>query len=397
MADLSTALAGIRSPNPFWLASSPATHRADQVLRAFEHGWGGAVWHTLHAQGSGGARGRYVVLPAGSQRVGSLGWTGPVLVRPVAEALADLASVKKAFADRALLCSVSGTDQDALVDLVKRAAGAGADGIELYLADIQGLGDVMDRTEWVVEAAGRLPVLVKLGARADVATLARSAVQAGAQGISAVDGAVATLGVDLGGIRPLLGGASRVGGSALKPLALQAVGALARDEEVGKPLSGAGGVASWQDAAEFLALGATTVQVCSAVITRGVHLIGELVEGLSDYLDENALSEVGGLVGRAWRTPPAAPPNHAARIDPQSCIGCGLCVVSCSDGSVDCIRLLQPTDSAFAAHAHALSTRANAPPPSRVPVVDTTRCIGCGLCQGVCPVAGCIGMVDLGA
>src|SRR5882672_2402560 len=47
MADLSIDLAGIRAPNPFWLASAPPTNTGDQVRRAFDAGWGGAVWKTL--------------------------------------------------------------------------------------------------------------------------------------------------------------------------------------------------------------------------------------------------------------------------------------------------------------------------------------------------------------
>ena len=47
MADLSIDFAGIKSPNPFWLASAPPTNTGDQIMRAFDHGWGGAVWKTL--------------------------------------------------------------------------------------------------------------------------------------------------------------------------------------------------------------------------------------------------------------------------------------------------------------------------------------------------------------
>jgi len=47
MADLSIDFAGIKSPNPFWLASAPPANTGDQVMRAFDAGWGGAVWKTL--------------------------------------------------------------------------------------------------------------------------------------------------------------------------------------------------------------------------------------------------------------------------------------------------------------------------------------------------------------
>ena len=48
MADLSATFAGrIHSPNPFWLASGPPTNCGEQVMRAFDAGWGGAVWKTL--------------------------------------------------------------------------------------------------------------------------------------------------------------------------------------------------------------------------------------------------------------------------------------------------------------------------------------------------------------
>src|SRR5437667_4745315 len=47
MADLRTNFADIKSPNPFWLASGPPTNTYGQVAKAFDQGWGGAVWKTI--------------------------------------------------------------------------------------------------------------------------------------------------------------------------------------------------------------------------------------------------------------------------------------------------------------------------------------------------------------
>ncbi len=195
-------------------------------------------------------------------------------------------------------------------------------------------------------------------------------------------------------------------GPAVKPIALHLLGQVARLPNV-PPISGIGGIASWRDAAEFIALGSTTVQVCTAVMHYGYRIVEDMIEGLSDFLDDKGMSSVSELVG-------AAVPQYVdwgeldlnfhtvAEIDAQKCIGCQLCFVACMDGSHQCIHIpgMSDEDRRAAGHTHfpavpdRAATAAAAPAGVRVPWVHADECVGCNLCQLVCPVDDCISMVE---
>src|SRR4026207_1837498 len=121
------------------------------------------------------------------------------------------------------------------------------------------------------------------------------------------------------------------------------VAALARDERIKVPISGIGGISNWRDAAEFIALGATSVQVCTAVMHYGYRIVEDMIEGLSNFLDEKGMKSVNELRGKAL---PAFTEwgeldlNYkvVARVDPEKCIGCDLCYVACKDSAVSCIH-----------------------------------------------------------
>src|SRR5436309_6588315 len=111
--------------------------------------------------------------------------------------------------------------------------------------------------------------------------------------------------------------------------------ALGIDETVsgaGVPISGMGGISNWKDAAEFLLLGASSLQVCTAVMHYGFRIIEDLTDGLSNWMDEKGFTSIEQVVGRSL--------HHisefrnfdlsfkaVARIDPQKCIKCNLCWV----------------------------------------------------------------------
>ena len=182
--------------------------------------------------------------------------------------------------------------------------------------------------------------------------------------------------------------------------------ALARDPGVTIPISGIGGISTWRDAAEFIALGATSVQVCTAVMHYGYRIVRDMIDGLSEYLDAQGMKSVSELRGRAvepyreWGDLDLSY-KLVAKIDPKSCIGCQLCVTACQDGAHQCI-FTGPEDRPRPPHAHAHGP-ARAPNPlpigpiagARVPWIDEPECVGCNLCQLVCPVPGCISMVEV--
>jgi dihydropyrimidine dehydrogenase (NAD+) subunit PreA len=155
----------------------------------------------------------------------------------------------------------------------------------------------------------------------------------------------------------------------------------ARDPQVGLPISGIGGIETWSDAAEFLVLGATNVQVCTAVMHHGFRIVDDLIEGLSNYLDSRGMSSVSQLVGAAkdrittWENLNL---NYkvVARIDQDKCIRCNKCYIACEDAAHQCIDRIAQNGSAML-------------------VVDEEHCVGCNLCHMVCPVENCIEMVPV--
>jgi dihydropyrimidine dehydrogenase (NAD+) subunit PreA len=397
MADLSIDFAGIRSPNPFWLASAPPTNTGDQVKRAFDAGWGGAVWKTL-GEPITNVSSRYAAIDFAGQRVMGLNNIELITDRPLEVNLKEIRDVKRRYPHHALVVSIMvETRRETWWEIVKRVEDTGCDGLELNFGCPHGMsergmgaavGQVPDYTqkitEWVKEVA-RTPVLVKLTPNVtDVGHAARAARQGGADGISLINTINSLMGVDLDTFtpRPDVNGRSTHGGycgPAVKPIALHMVSQLAKDREVGVPISGIGGISTWRDAAEFILLGATSVQVCTAVMKHGFRIVEDLVDGLANYLDEKGLRTCGEIRGRAL--PAVATFGEldlkykvVADVDQTKCIGCGLCYVACNDGAHQSI-------AARLEHGK-----------TRVEILKDV-CVGCNLCSLVCPVEGCISML----
>lgn len=421
MSDLSSYFCGIKSPNPFWLASAPPTNTGGQVMRAFDQGWGGAVWKTL-GKPIQNVSSRFGSVNYGSRRMMGLNNIELITDRPLEVNLREIAETKKRFPQNALIVSLMVESKEEWGDIIQRSQDAGADGLELNFGCPHGMCErgmgsavgqepevLAEITRWAVDFA-KVPVIVKMTPNiGDILEPGRAAVAGGAHAISCINTIKSIVGVDLKTFLPApgVGDASTNGGycgPAVKPIALHMVAQLARSREIGIPISGIGGVSNWQDAAEFLSLGATNVQVCTAVMHHGFRIIEDLCSGLSNYLTESGMKSVSELVGRAvpqfqeWGDLDL---NHhvVAQIDPEKCIGCQLCYVACLDGSHQCIYVpgMSVDGAKKAGHEN--------PPPDfdlrtqqhvdrRVPWVDESECVGCNLCQLVCPIEGCIEMVE---
>ena len=397
MADLSVEFCGIRSPNPFWLASAPPTNTGDQVMRAFDAGWGGAVWKTL-GEPIINVSSRYSSVDYGGQRMMGLNNIELITDRPLAVNFAEIAEVKRRYPKHAVIVSLMvESKRETWHDIVRRTEDTGADGIELNFGcphgmSERGMGSAVGQVPdyacqivgWVKEAA-RLPVIVKLTPNiADIVYPARAAAKGGADALSLINTINSITGVDLDTFtpRPDVHGSSAHGGycgPAVKPIALNMVAAVAQDP--GLPVSGIGGISTWRDAVEFILLGATTVQVCTAVMHHGFRIIADLCDGLSNYLDEKGLTSVAALRGKSltrvkrWEQLDL---NYRviADVNESSCIGCGVCYMACNDGAHQAIA------------AHPDTARAGR---TRVEILEH-KCVGCNLCSLVCPVAGCITM-----
>jgi dihydropyrimidine dehydrogenase (NAD+) subunit PreA len=426
MADLSIDFLGIKSPNPFWLASAPPTNSGPQVMRAFDAGWGGAVWKTL-GDPITNVSSRFWANDYGNARMMGLNNIELITDRPLEVNLKEMYEVKKRYPKHALIASLMVETRENWREIIKKAEDAGADGLELNFGCPhgmceRGMGSAVGQepkvleeiTRWVLEDA-KTPVLVKLTPNVgDILEPGEAAARAGAKALSLINTVKSIMSVDLDRFvpNPRVGKRSTNGGycgPAVKPIALHMVGELARSPTTRHMLiSGIGGISTWRDAAEFIALGATSVQVCTAVMHHGYRIIEDLIEGLNDYLDAKGMKSVNELRGKAV---PAYTEwgeldlnyNLKARINAETCIGCNLCHVACMDGAHQCILIPGRTreEHLKAGHTHIPSTIPEVPVKAAgavgrfVPVVDEEECVGCNLCHLVCPVPGTITMVEV--
>jgi len=408
MADLKTNFAGIESPNPFWLASGPPTNTYGQVAKAFDAGWGGAVWKTI-GEPIINVFSRYGSVDLGPTRM--MGFNNIELIsdRPVADNLKEIALVKRNYPKHAVIASLMVDTRERWHEFMKRSTDAGADGVELNFGCPhgmceRGMGSAVGQqpavaekiVSWVMEAA-TIPVIVKLTPNiTDVVYAARAARKAGGNAISLINTINSITQVNLDNLvpEPFVGGFSTHGGycgPAVKPIALNMVQTCAADLEVQLPISGIGGIANWRDAAEFIALGSTSVQVCTAIMHYGFRIVEDMIEGLNDYLDSKGFKRVTDLIGKAvptlqkWETLDLNY-KRVARINYDKCIGCNLCYIACEDGAHQCIDLINP-------NGHGLGP--GRVPGKPIPQVREEDCVGCNLCSLVCPVDECITMVSI--
>src|SRR6202142_3623191 len=304
MADLTTNFAGgIRCPNPFWLASGPPANCGDQVMRAFDVGWGGAVWKTL-GDPIMNVSSRYSSIDWNGSRMMGLNNIELITDRPLDVNLREIYEVKKRYPNHAVIASLMvESKREAWHEIVRRAEDAGADGLELNFGcphgmSERGMGSAVGQvpeycqqiTGWVKEKA-RTPVIVKLTPNiSDIRMPARAAKRGGADALSAINTINSITGIDLDTFtpRPNVGGKSAHGGycgPAVKPIALHLVQQALAAPAGALPLSGIGGIGSWQDAAEFILLGCGTVQVCTAAMHYGYRIVEDLVDGLEHWMD----------------------------------------------------------------------------------------------------------------
>lgn len=402
MADLRTNFLGIKSPNPFWLASAPPTDKKYNVERAFRAGWGGVVWKTLgedpavvNVNGP-----RYGAIHAGDRRLAGLNNIELITDRPLELNLQEITEVKKAWPDRAVVVSLMvPCEETNWNNIVARVEETGADGIELNFGCPHGMsergmgsavGQVPEYIEMVArwcKAATRMPVIVKLTPNiTDIRYPARAAKRGGADAVSLINTINSIVGVDLDSFAPVptIDGKGSHGGycgPAVKPIALNMVAEIARDAETrGLPISGIGGIETWRDAAEYIALGCGTVQVCTAVMTYGFKIVEEMIDGLSKYMDSHGFQTIDDFRGLAvgnvsdWKYLNL---NYIAKakINQDLCIKCGRCHIACEDTSHQAITHLVNGVRHFE--------------------VKDEECVGCNLCVNVCPVDGCITMEQM--
>src|SRR5271155_1259854 len=410
MSDLSVNFCGLRSPNPFWLASAPPPNTGGQVMRAFDAGWGGAVWKTI-GDPIQNTSSRYGAIDLNGVKMMGLNNIELISDRSIETNLREIAEVKKRFPENLVIASLMvESKREVWQDIVRRAEDAGSDALELNFGCPHGMsergmgaavGQVPEYTEMITSWAKQVaqtPVISKLTPNVtDITRIAAAAEQGGADAVSLINTINSLMSVDLETFAPTpnVGGKSSHGGycgPAVKPIALHLVSSVAKKSRV--PISGIGGVTYWNDAAEHIACGASTVQVCTAAMHYGFRIVEDMIDGLSQYMDAHGFRTIEDFRGRAV-------PNVQdwgdlnlnykviAEIRNDLCTGCQLCYVACEDGAHQCI---EPYTVAGNGKKNPNGMGVH------VPRIIEDECVGCNLCALVCPVDNCIIMkrIDTG-
>ncbi len=385
--DLSIDFLGVHFDNPFCLASSPVGNCYEMCRKAYQAGWGGVYFKSV-------APASFVINEV-SPRFDTLKKEGTDFVgfknmeqtseRPFEDSMADMARLKKEFPNKVLIASIMGPTEADWTELARRATATGADMLELNFSCPQmtthamgsDVGTNPELCEKYVAAAKRgtdLPIVAKMTPNiTDMVPSAEAALRGGAAGISAINTVKSIANLDLQNLvgMPMIDGKSSVSGysgKAVKPIALRFVNELYK-RIPGVQISGIGGIETWEDAAEFILLGARNLQVCTAVMEYGYRIIDDLTSGLAYYMEERGVDHLEDLVGLASENMlPAEELDRTYKVYPafdmDKCVGCGRCYVSCYDGAHQALAWDEET---------------------RRPVLDRERCVGCHLCALVCP------------
>jgi dihydropyrimidine dehydrogenase (NAD+) subunit PreA len=401
MADLRCTIAGIESINPFWLASAPPTDKYINVVRAFEAGWGGVVWKTLGEDPPVvNVSSRYGVHKNTSGGIIGINNIELISDRPLEVNLREIEQIRKEWPDRVIIGSMMApVDERAWKELAIKIAASGVHGIELNLGCPHGMCErgmgsaigqvpemVENTTRWVREVVD-IPVFTKLTPNiTDILLPAEAGKAGGAHALSLINtvNSIASVDLDLMAPTPTVDGKGTHGGycgDAVKPIALNMVAEILRNPETqDMEISAIGGITTWRDAAEFIALGASALQVCTSAMIYGFRIVDDMCAGLSNFMDEKGYKTIDDFKGKAIKNTVNWNDlnmnfDTKAFINDELCIECGRCYIACED---------------TAHQAIIIETKDNGD--KKFTVVDE-ECVGCNLCSLVCPVPSCIEMM----
>ena len=385
--DLHIAFCGIPCENPFFLASSAVCTNYEMVARAFDAGWAGVFYKTICLQEIKEVSPRFDAKHSNGIHGDFYGFRNmeQLSENPVEMDFDILRRLKQDYPTKVVIASIMGQTEEEWARLARMAEAASCNAVELNFSCPQmkhkGMGsDVGQSPELVktytacVKSAVKIPVISKMTPNiTHIAEPAAACVEAGADAISAINtikSVTMTAEAEVAGQRTISG----YSGRAVRPIALRHILELAQALPQTE-LSGIGGIETWRDALEFIQLGCSNVQVCTAVMQYGYRIIDDLILGLQRYMTKRGFTHLQQLVGE--QLPKFLNPDHLDRetivfpkIDREQCIGCGRCFVSCMDGGHQAITF--DTES-------------------RQPRIVGTKCVGCHLCRLVCPT-GAIGM-----
>ena len=304
------------APHPAWVPS----HNLSVINRAFREGWGAVVAKTVSLDSSKviNVTPRYAKLYAGDRQE-VIGWENIELIsdRPFGVWLDEFKRCKDAFPQGVLIASIMEEyRKDAWIEIVERCQGAGVDAFELNFSCPHGLterkmGSAMGEDPAILEevcgwvsSVAKKPAWAKMTPNiTHIEEPTRAALRGGCGGISAINTIRSVMGVNLDTLRPepSVEGYTTPGGyssKAIKPIALRMcmeIATLIRAEFPGRALSGLGGIESGEDAAQFILLGADTVQVCTGVMKFGYGRVKPMCEQLLAFMAKHKFATPGGF------------------------------------------------------------------------------------------------------
>ena len=377
---------GVKCENPFFLSSSVVASGYEMCANALRAGWGGIVYKTIGFIRPDEVSPRFDAI--GKESTPFVGFKNleQISDHPLKENLEILRRLKREFPSKVIVSSIMGSTEEEWTELARLSEEAGCDIIECNFSCPQmvgeGLGcDVGQNPELVraytaaAKRGTKLPVLAKMTPNiGNMEVPATAAKKGGADGIAAINTVKSLTRVDLDTMVSCPGvngkcSVSGYSGKAVKPIALRFIHDIAVCPELsGTPLSGIGGIESWHDALEFIALGCENIQITTAVMQYGYRIIDDLISGTSAYLAAHGMSRLSELTGSALANiVPADDLDRSTVVYPvfgrESCVGCGRCCISCMDGGHQAI--------AMGADRKSHLTGGN--------------CVGCLLCTLVCP------------
>ncbi|MDR3594581.1 NAD-dependent dihydropyrimidine dehydrogenase subunit PreA [Clostridium sp.] len=386
--DLSIDFCGVHAENPFFLSSSVVGSNYEMVAKAFEIGWAGVAFKTIGMFVPKEVSPRFTALS--KENVPFVGFKNieQISDHTLEENIQFLKQLKKDYTTKIIVASIMGQNEDEWTKLAKLMTEAGADIIECNFScphmSGEGLGsDVGQNPELVAlytkatRKGTHLPILAKMTPNiGNMEIPAMAAMKAGATGIAAINTIKSIMNVNLStfGSEPNVEGKTSVGGysgKAVKPIALRFIHDIRNCEDLkNAPISGMGGIETWKDAAEFLALGCENLQITTSVMQYGYRIIDDLIDGMKLYLSSQGYKNISEIIGKA--IPSIVPADKLDRdsiiypqFDRKKCIGCGRCYLSCYDGGHQAIKIDEKT---------------------RMPILKPDKCVGCQLCSTVCPV-----------
>lgn len=389
--DLSINYLGVECENPFFLSSSPVGSNYEMVAKCFEEGWGGVFYKTVGIFVADECSPRF-----DQTNKEGLPWLGfknmeQISDKPTEVNFENMRKLKRAYPDKIMVASIMGSTEQEWKDLAKMAEQAEADLIEGNFSCPQmtshAMGsDVGSNPEQVrkyskaVTSVTDIPFIAKMTPNiTSMEVPAIAAIEGGAASVSAINTVKSITNIDFENMTamPVVNGKSSISGysgAAVKPIALRFIAQMLQHEKLKDlEISGIGGIETWRDCAEFLALGCRNLQVTTAIMQYGYRIVEDMVNGLMHFMDERGYNKLDDFIGMALpNIIPAEDLNRDFRILPdfsdEKCIGCGRCYISCYDGAHQAIDWDEE---------------------KRRPHLND-NCVGCHLCLNVCPVQGCI-------